>query len=253
MSLEDNRLLKPVIPFYKIIMRTCYMLISFFLCLIGKGQSGVISVKEWLASVPPVVQLIDSAGRMFARGEVNPFVPLEKKMKEELLQLANKAGRKSYLLALLSDTYDGSTRYDINRQRDDRAFTLRQRECSLEIAAALDNYTRKCSDHGRILSSEEFISRAVLTRYLEAAGGSFLELKEAVSSALLRFDLYCRQKGFQQLIDEGNSVHPHYLQALEAHGFLLNHVKQLLEMSKAYGEMTAKWLQDCKSLPCGCH
>lgn len=233
-------------------MRTCYLLLSLFFCLVGKTQSGFISVKEWLASVPPVVQQVDSAGRMFARGGVNPFVPLEKRMKEELLQLANKAGRKSYLLALLSDTYDGNTRYDINRQRDDQAFTLRQRECSLEITAALDSYTRKCSDHGRILSGEEFISLAVLTRYLEAAGGSFRELKEAVSSTLLRFDLYCRQKGFQQLIDGGNSAHPHYLQALEARGFLLNHVKQLLEMSRAYGEMTVKWLQDCKSLPCGC-
>lgn len=219
----------------------------------AKSQTSASSIEEWVLAIPPVIKNIDTAGKVFARGQVNPYQLLQKKLKDELLQLAGKSGRKSYLLALLSDTYDGTVRYDHERVGYDRGLIAKQQEVSLEVSAAFDAFTRHQSDNARILSISEFITRQSLTEYLKAADKDFSELRQTLLGSLEKLDLYCQQKGFRKLAAEGNINQPHFVQALEARGFLLNHVRQLLDISKSYGEMAAKWLQDCKTLPSGCN
>lgn len=214
------------------IMVACY---SF-----GQSQS---SVKDYFSKIPGMITRADSAYRLINSGKESPYDAFISSLQPELNALARESGNKSYLLAQLAGTYSEKIDYFRPEQPKDGVLAQKVQETNLMVFQAFDDYSRAVGAEVDKMTLQKMTTENY-NEQLSATARHFDQLVLKMKPLLLSLDNYLSTRGFNSVIDNKQSSHPHYIQFLETRAYLFDKLLKLATLAKGNVNLAAQWMKN---------
>ncbi|MGC4102082.1 hypothetical protein [Ferruginibacter sp.] len=241
------------------------MRLSFFLllpavlvcnCLQAQQSNSVdTAFTSYFDRLPGVLTSAEEAWKLYTPKNSKPATKqYEAEIMVQLNILADHSDRKSYILSWYTDRLEKESkqyRHTDAKVQKDPVLEKAVKEAITDYFSMLDNYLRTVNYSIDTLF-KKYTGRTLAEKELQLYQKELPQLYSKTKAIFSKVHQMMRSKGYNTVLQQGNTQHPYYIQLLEARGQLLDKLRELNKQADAANATAAQLVEFCKKDPETC-